>query len=979
MNQSSEILTDVFERITDAFVALDANWCYTYMNKKAGEIFQRNPVDMIGKHIWTEFPEGIDQSFYKAYYKAMAEQQYIHVEEYYSPYDKWFENHIYPSPDGLSIFFRDITEQKKTTRELELREKHFQALLKNNPSIIALTDDALNSIYRSPSLTHITGWTDEDMKITGDIKRVHPDDIVIVKTTVAEAIKNPGIPQPYISRYLHKNGHYIWLQSTATKLTETSGLKGIVFNSSEVTQRIELEQLLLKATRLARIGSWDVDLVKQTVYWNDITREIHEAEKTFVPDLATGLSFYKEGPGRELITQKVKEAIEMGKPWDEELEIVTVKNNVRFIRTIGETEFVDGKCVKIYGSFQDITEKKLAEEKILFEQLDKMALINSTDDFIWSVSQDLKLIAANKSFLKNIETVTGIIVKSGDEILLKVFPQEFLNQWQSYYNRALSGESFREETYSNYSTDKSFTWVETAFNPIYLNQDIIGIACHSRNITERKKAEEKIRLSELRLLKAQEIGKFGYWHQDINSGTVWASKEAMRIYGLGTAEGELQRATIGACIIDVDKLKEAFVNLVEHGKEYNIDIRINPADGSPMKYISALAELEKNEKGEPIRIVGTLQDITERKIAQKELKENENFLRTILDTEPECVKILNSKGELLSMNPAGLAMIEADNEQQVLGHRMTELVDKKYRLGFNRLSDDVINGNSGTFEFEVTGLKGGHRWLETHAVPLKDAAGKVENLLGVTRDITQRKKAEEEILNTTKELRQLTAHLQTIREEERKRIAREIHDELGQQLTAIKMDLVWMDKKIPEDINVADEKIPVKSKLKNLIALVDGSNESVRKILNELRHGILDDNGLLEALEWQGNQFTEVAGIPVKFITREVSLVLPEGIANCLFRLYQESLTNIARHAQASKVITSIKIKKENIILIVEDDGKGFDVNTLQNKKSFGILGMKERVFSLHGNFDLVSEKGKGTKIEISLPLNESINLKQTL
>ena len=227
--------------------------------------------------------------------------------------------------------------------------------------------------------------------------------------------------------------------------------------------------------------------------------------------------------------------------------------------------------------------------------------------------------------------------------------------------------------------------------------------------------------------------------------------------------------------------------------------------------------MEKNEKGEPIRIVGTLQDITERKIAQKELKENENFLRTILDTEPECVKILNSKGELLSMNPAGLAMIEADNEQQVLGHRMTELVDKKYRLGFNRLSDDVINGNSGTFEFEVTGLKGGHRWLETHAVPLKDAAGKVENLLGVTRDITQRKKAEEEILNTTKELRQLTAHLQTIREEERKRIAREIHDELGQQLTAIKMDLVWMDKKIPEDINVADEKIPVKSKLQSAV------------------------------------------------------------------------------------------------------------------------------------------------------------------
>ena len=389
MNQSPGILTDIFERITDAFVALDTNWCYTYMNKKAGEIFQRNPVDIIGKHIWTEFPEGIDQSFYKAYYRAMAEQQYIHVEEYYPPYDKWFENHIYPSPYGLSILFRDITEQKRNAHELELRGDRFRALLENNPAIIVLTDDALNFIYRSPSSTNITGYTDEEMKAMSVIELVHADDLMKIKTTIAEAVKKPGIPQPYISRYLHKNGHYIWLEGTATKLPDESVLKGIVFNSRDVTEKIELEDLLLKATRLAKIGSWNVDLLKQTVYWNDITREIHEAEHSFIPDLASGLNFYQEGPGRELITQRVKEAIELGKPWDEELEIVTVKNNIRWIRTIGETEFVDGKCVKIYGSFQDIDDRKRAEEKIIFEQLDKMALINSTDDFMWSVSKEI--------------------------------------------------------------------------------------------------------------------------------------------------------------------------------------------------------------------------------------------------------------------------------------------------------------------------------------------------------------------------------------------------------------------------------------------------------------------------------------------------------------------------------------------------------------------------------------------------------------
>ena len=101
-------LTDIFERITDAFVALDTNWCYTYMNKKAGDILHCDPVAIIGKHVWTAFPEGVGQPFYYAYQKAMSEQQYIHIEEFYAPYKRWFENHIYPSAEGLSIFLETL-------------------------------------------------------------------------------------------------------------------------------------------------------------------------------------------------------------------------------------------------------------------------------------------------------------------------------------------------------------------------------------------------------------------------------------------------------------------------------------------------------------------------------------------------------------------------------------------------------------------------------------------------------------------------------------------------------------------------------------------------------------------------------------------------------------------------------------------------------------------------------------------------------
>ena len=235
-------------------------------------------------------------------------------------------------------------------------------------------------------------------------------------------------------------------------------------------------------------------------------------------------------------------------------------------------------------------------------------------------------------------------------------------------------------------------------------------------------------------------------------------------------------------------------------------------------------------------------------------------------------------------------------------------------------------------------------------------------MFGTAQDITERKKAEETLNKSYEEIRRLTVHLQKIREEERTYIAREIHDELGQQLTAIKMDVAWIDKKTPEETTA------IKSKLKNIIGLLDGSNQSVRKILSELRSGILDDHGLLEALKWQALQFTERTGIPVEFTTTETGIKLPEEIATCIFRVYQESLTNIMRYAQADKVLTSLKIAGDSIVVIIEDNGNGFDTATVRTGKSFGILGMKERVGSVQGNFELVSVPGKGTSITISIP-----------
>lgn len=229
----------------------------------------------------------------------------------------------------------------------------------------------------------------------------------------------------------------------------------------------------------------------------------------------------------------------------------------------------------------------------------------------------------------------------------------------------------------------------------------------------------------------------------------------------------------------------------------------------------------------------------------------------------------------------------------------------------------------------------------------------------------ERKKSEEKMQQMNGELRRLSAHLQNIREEESARIAREIHDELGQQITGLKMDLAWLKRKITGKENI----LVIQEKLNSMSDLLDKAVQTIRKISSELRPSLLDDIGLIAALDWQSTEFQKRFGIPVHFTSDVEELNIDPAIATGLFRTYQESLTNVARHAAASKVTSSLELTEEKIILTIADDGKGFDTSQTQKRRSLGLLGMKERVAMIAGTLEIKSVIGKGTTVTISVPL----------
>lgn len=239
-------------------------------------------------------------------------------------------------------------------------------------------------------------------------------------------------------------------------------------------------------------------------------------------------------------------------------------------------------------------------------------------------------------------------------------------------------------------------------------------------------------------------------------------------------------------------------------------------------------------------------------------------------------------------------------------------------------------------------------------------------IIGTGIDITARKLAEEKLKQSYKEIRLLTEHQQNIREQERAHMAREIHDELGQQLTVLKMDVAWLSRKL----DGADE--TVKEKLKDLLDLLDGTVKSVRRISSELRPSLLDDLGLVAAIEWHLKEFEKRSGIKTHFDEPESDLLLIDSVRTGLFRIFQESVTNVARHSEATKLKVHLSEEAGTIMMSIEDNGKGFDKEKAAEKKTLGILGMRERTAMMGGEYNITSTPGQGTTVVVIVPYEDN-------
>ena len=619
-----------------------------------------------------------------------------------------------------------------------------------------------------------------------------------------------------------------------------------------------------------------------------------------------------------------------------------------------------GETIGIVNVIRDITERIRTERSLkdLSDTLEKKVTIKVaelsnvftriTDGFI-GLDYDFNFEYINPKAVLLLELPLEKLIGKN---IFELFPNLITNQLKAYLTEAKKTEKAMQVDLKDPNTGQ---WFE---NWIYPDKN--GLSIYFRDITKRKNYEEQLLSIQKELQDSNErfslLSKAtndALWDWDIKNNVMWISESCRELFGI-EHQHDISFDEFMSYVDTEDREKlMTYFNESTHTqsayltKEYKIN-----RTGQPALSVYARA-YTLYEAGKAYRVLGAMQDITLKKNSEQQLLIEKELSDTLINSLPGIFYLFNEKGDLIRWNK-NIEKITGRSADQISKMKPHDFVSETYHeLLTERFTNVFVSGEDN--------LEADLKTIDNKTIPYFYTGMfiryKEENcMMGVGIDISERKESQEE-------MKQLATHLQNIREEERSRIAREIHDELGQQLTGLKMDLSWLNKKL-------NQKTPeTNSKMLDAMGLVNETIKTVRRIATQLRPSILDDLGLIAALDWQSEDFEKRYQIKTSFLSNFSDTNLSPEIAIGIFRIYQESLTNVLRHSNATEVKAELFQETGMLQLSISDNGIGFNSEEVENKKTLGLLGMKERTIMMGGSFIFKSGKGEGTSILIRIPL----------
>jgi len=589
-------------------------------------------------------------------------------------------------------------------------------------------------------------------------------------------------------------------------------------------------------------------------------------------------------------------------------------------------------------------------------------LIDRTNQLFWLVSADLRTLYYVSPSYERIWGRTLESVRSDPSTFLgAIHPEDRAEIARR--QRAIQDSQQREVGQAEYRVvhpDGEVRWVRSLSFPL-IGEDgrVVRIAGVAQDITDEHRVATALRRSEERFRTIFEnapvmvdsfdsAGRCLLWNRECERTLGWTRQEVME-----------HPDPLGLCYPDPEEKRRVLDIVAEADGKFR-EFKVRARSGA---YHTQLWANFKMPHGE---VISCGLDITSRKIAEEALRDSEAKYRLLFENVGLAVTFFDRDGTFLLLNEMAARNL-GQRPDDVVGKRIHDFFSREDADEFVRRMRNVVEtGEVCRFEDRIDEGED-TRWYWSILTPMRDVAGDTYGVQVVSYDVTERKLAEEQVTRSKEQLRALASRLQSVREDESAKIAREIHDELGQQLTAVKMDLHWLQRRVAR-ANSRETRAAVVDKIASMADEIDDTIQTVRRISTRLRPGILDDMGLRGALEWEARQFEKRFRVPCEMVVEERRIDLDSRCSTAMFRIFQEILTNVARHARAQRVRVTVAFDHDGVEMTVVDDGRGIPPDEVEHPHGLGILGMQERAMSCGGSVSVRPGEDGGTRVDVKIP-----------
>lgn len=596
----------------------------------------------------------------------------------------------------------------------------------------------------------------------------------------------------------------------------------------------------------------------------------------------------------------------------------------------------------VYSLWRQIKKRKRVESHLQQNKANLLALIENSDALIYSLDQNLKIIAKNTAFETFMSHFSNKPIYSGAYIS-ELIPEQYKSSWILRYTRALNGERFsKQDTINFLGSEHTFI---TRLNPIVINDEIMGVSCRTEDVTQLSKLNRY-------MISLMDTSYDYLFIKDESGRYVVASQSLAEVNGLSHWDEMVGKTDAEIHIDQVDSFEQDDERVLNEGMHsINKEHRFTGANGQEI-WIQTTKEPIYNSDNKIVGLSGVSRNIT----AQKQIEQEQRMLIATIENSQDLICYLNADLHFIYINQFGMHLLGIEDYSGLKLDRILDAVT--FKVVTSGLRNRVTKSKIWQEEFEVINIKTKLKiTLDHHILAINDEQGEFICFVMVSRDVTERNKLQAQVLNARLNQELMNATLKA-EDNERARIAHELHDGIQQKIATVSIYLQ----------SLGEKKNHLEEVISNSISKLNETISDIRNMSNSLLPRVLKNMGLASTIqdEVQGlNKNTELA---VSFHENLDGIRFSADVELNLYRIFQEATTNIIKHAQASQVIVQLILSSSLLTLIIEDDGVGFDLNQA-SQTGIGLSSITNRAIYLGGHIEIDSIPGEGTTILIEVKI----------